>query len=221
MGTYENLKYAAVEIISNEENSNSIIRGLLRGITTEIGDEFIWTNGANGVAKAHNLKYFSIIMVTVFDGKSKVYTLFENSVVEQAQAKKLIKDIMEKSSHLSSEGQLLLDTSKFEDVPNELAELNDTKIMQNYTNSCNKQCDKKNETKIINYYNMNAEPFFFKRKTKKPTKKALENLRNKLDMIINNEYKYKPPAVKNEFEKETHVVKAEHTVIESNMYLYD
>lgn len=213
----EKLKYAIVELIADKGRASTIDCGLLRGIgkDKESDDEFMWAVTPKKVVRGFSLAYYNILSVVTFDGHTKVYTFFMADEDEQKEARKIAERAYEGLKDLAlPEGERLLDVSKFENVPedfNKLSIVSNITTPTQHTGAATGQgkkdwygkghscCGYTTPTYVAN---TDPTPFSWKRKTKKPTKKALEELREKLDMIAKREYKFAPRAIKGEKEKE-------------------
>lgn len=212
----EKLKYAIVELIAEKGRAPTIECGLLRGIGEDKeGDDFLWMVTNRKVARGCSLAYYNILSVVTFDGRAKVYTFFMADEDEQKEARKVAEGAYEGLKDLASvEGTELLDVSKFQNVPEDFGKLNIVSNVrsaaQQHTGTPTGQgqkdwygkgssCNFTNPTYTVD---TDPKPFSWKRKTKKPTKNALEALREKLDLIAKREYKFAPRVIKGEEEEE-------------------
>lgn len=209
----EKLKYAIVELIAEKGRASTIECGLLRGIGEDKeGDDFLWMVTNKKVARGCSLAYYNILSVVTFDGRAKVYTFFMADEDEQKEARKVAEGAYEGLKDLASvEGTELLDISKFQDVPKDFDKLNIVSNVgsaaQQYTGTPTGQGQKdwygkgSHSNFTTPTYTADPTPFSWKRKTRKPTKKALEALREKLDLIAKREYEFAPRTIKGEKKK--------------------
>lgn len=202
--TNEELKYAIVELIANKGRGTSIDCGLLRGIGRDDKDDFLWLVTDKKVSRACNLTYFNILSIVVFDGIAKRYKFFMADEDEQIEARKSIERAYEGLKKLAlPENATLLDVSKFQEVPENFGKLSKISLdsCANRTGAPTKQTDnhdwygKGSNSNNFSHVKSDPEPFFWKRKSRKPTKKALEILREKLDLIAKREYEFMPCAI--------------------------
>lgn len=203
------LKYAIVELIADKGRAQNIEGGLLRGIGKDAGDNFLWLVTSKKVSRACSLAYYNILSVVTFDGFTKTYTFFMADEDEQAEARKVTEEAYDGLKELAlPENAVLLDVSKFEEVPENFGRLSTVHSSAAASSighqtgaastNMNDWYGKQHNTDTQSYVHNDPEPFSWKRKTRKPTKKALEALRNKLDLIAKREYEVAMRAIKGE-----------------------
>lgn len=208
----DKLKYAIVELIAEKGQADSIECGLLRGI----GDNFLWTATQNKVSRTFNLDYFNILSVVTYDGTKKTYMFFMADKDEQEEAKSVVEQVYKQLKSLAlPEGGTLLDVSKFVDVPTDFGRVtkSHTHTTQNTSDITSAQCQKdwtnhhstpsraNTSSSIANDWNKEPEPYYWKRKSRKPTAKVLEKMRETILLVAKREYEYNPPTIKGEKKK--------------------
>jgi hypothetical protein len=215
----ENLKYAIVELIAEKGAAESVECCLLRGISGDVDGNFLWAVTNKKTSRSYNLDYFNILSLATYDGITKKFYFFMADKDEQDQAKKLVEQAYEcLKKKAAAEGTTLLDVSKFESVPDNFDKIDrGSKRIASPTHSQTgapsvggQDYYNKNRTagfhtaadsKYDDYWNRDPEPFFWKRKTRKPTKKALEKMREAIQRIAKGEYEFEPKAIKGEKEE--------------------
>ncbi len=213
----EQTDYAVVELVGEKGGANSIEKGLLRGINEEGGESFLWLVTEKKISRAINLADVNILSVETFDGLTRAYTFFMADEDEQKYARKLAEETFESLKKLAlPAGGLMLDVSKFKNVPEDFGKptaMSAAKKTNLVGTASQKPAGTVGDSWYGNqqrkpagytsnsYYNTDPEPCAWKRKSRKPTKKALEKLRGKLDLLAKKELKYTMPVVKTEKEE--------------------
>lgn len=197
------LKYAIVELIGDKGKADEIQCGLLRGIGEQDNDKFMWLVTGKKVVRGCSLDHYNILSIVTFDGLTKTYTFFMADDDEQAEAFEVVEAAYEDLKGIALvEGGTLLDVSKFEDVPEDFGKITSTPKQQSVSKFPAKSPT--NTTSGVNRYyndfNRDPEPYPWKRKTKKPTKKTLEALRTKLALIAKKEYEFTACEIKGEID---------------------
>lgn len=205
------LKYAIVEIVSKTGSSGQIQIGLFKGLQKFDADNFLWLETGKNVSRAFNMTEHNVLSLETYDGFSRRYTYFLAEEHDQIEAKKRLEDAFTALSRIAlKKDGLLLDVSKFESVPADFAKspgkLPNTSAPRTGTATASaagppgNTNHKTSHSYGTGYTTAKPEPFAWKRSTRKPTKRALEILREKLDAIAKGEYEAKLPRIKSESE---------------------
>lgn len=211
------LKYAIVELVGEKASTENIECGLLRGLGEQDGDNFVWLITGKKIARGYNMAYYNILSVVIFDGITKTYTFFMADEDEQKEALKAVEEAYEGLKEIAlTEGGTLLDVSKFKYVPDDFGKINSIPKHQEASSSStgnasrdtglkkpsNDWYGQNNQGIINNTYSREPEAHTWKRTTRKPTKKTLEKLRDKLALIAKREYEFKLLEIKGDAEAE-------------------
>jgi len=219
------LKYAIVELIADNGKSNKIECGLLRGIGEVDGAKILWLVTGKNIVRGQSLKYYNVLSVTTFDGLTKTYCFFMADDDEQKDAiEEIVKAYENLKTIAAEEGTDLLDVSKFECVPDDFGKISSLPKKQTSTSSVgtnhitgaathkpavNNHLDRDyysrnyaaGGTGYNDNWNADPTPFAWKRKGRKPTKKALELMRSKILELSAGKYEFKALPVKGEVER--------------------
>lgn len=206
----KNLKYAIVEIVSKNGSSGQIQIGLFKGTQKFDTDDFLWLETGKNVSRAFNMAEHNVLSLETYDGFARLYAYFLAEEYDQREAKKRLENAFTALSRIAlKKDGLLLDANKFESVPADFAKspgkLPNTNAQRTGTATASAAAGplgntnhKTSHSYGTGYTTAKPEPFAWKRSTRKPTKRALEILREKLDAIAKGEYEAKLPRIKSE-----------------------
>lgn len=201
------LKYAIAEVVTKKGSNNNIQRGLFRGLQKFDTDDFLWLETGKDNFRAFNMEEHNVLSLEIYDGFSRLYTYFLADERDQKEAKKRLEEAFSALSEIAlKEEGLLLDTSKFESVPEDFGRspgklpntASASKTGAATASAATTGAARTTTTGYGTYSTPKPEPCSWKRSTRKPTKRALEILREKLDAIAKGEYETKLPSIKSE-----------------------
>jgi len=223
----ENLDYGIVELVGEKGNADSIERGLFRGVENEMasGDQFLWIVTKQDVARAFNLKHFTILSIEVSDGPTRIFTFFMADANDQKMARDLALSVFEKLKRIAlpnNDEKGLLDVTLFKNVPMNYDTITPkpsvTKpIHLPIPNTLGDtsgiyRCPTRTVSGFVETTAKEPEPCVLKRKTKRPTESALKKMCDKLDLIAKGEFQSKLPAIKSEVEESKTKITSENSV---------
>lgn len=207
---HEKLRYCVIELVKERGSAKDIEKGLFKGLVEESGINFLWIKTPSTVVRGCNLEYYNVLSVEVYDGVIKALTFFKAEEDEQRKAEGLINEIFKCFEDMRlEEDHRLIDVDKYSDIPecfgkntgrtaNKPARTIHTSDVQTFHKQGNNTGTATSVNNNKHFVKNSPEACFFKRKGRKPTKKMLEELDKKLDLIMEGEYNPEFPEIKND-----------------------
>jgi hypothetical protein len=236
------VKYVTVELLMKDaietaqvwqDQKDKVIFGLLKGVEKKIvaagsGEEvFTLVSLPDKSTKLCNLDVFNILSLEVYDGVERDITFFRSSNEDQNSALQMVEEIvliLTEAKRMVGDSELI-DVSTFTELPKDF--------------STSKAASPSTQTGMVKSYNQPAthhhghatthtpsythtsytkekEPTIFKRTSRKPTKAALDKMREAVLAIQAGKYEPKIPIIKDDDKEDDD--KEAHT---SKTYPYD
>lgn len=197
------IKYISVELIDKKASSNScdIITGLFKGIATlknnNIIQSFILLSGRKeDTVEIYNITYYNVMSLVVLGEDTKASTYFTISDEDQRSAQEGLENLVDelvKESRMLEFDPDIIDITTYSDIPDEINKTCKIPYKNNIGFNSN-QISNNNSTPYVQKV---PEPTVIKRtKTKKPTKKELSILLEKIKAIRDGSFTMTLPETK-------------------------
>jgi len=222
------IKYVVIEMIKSDETkllSSSIVTGLFKGLRVEdmagsvtVGDKkeqlFILIEDKDKALLAKAIDYYNIMSFEVYDGTTKVLSFYRASKEDQDkafdQAAQIINELHAAQRTLTADDSII-DTSTYSSIPT----IYGTGIINKSTagtQASSKFQGAGDRSTIHTQHNnkrwvrKDPEPFLIKRTGKKPSKAAMDAMREKVVQLASGDYTVTLPEIEGDDEDEPETI---------------
>lgn len=216
------IKYVLVEMIRSNETkllSSSIIVGLFKGLRSENmataekekkEQLFILLEDKNKALRALALEYYNIMSLEVYDGATRVLSFYRASTEDQAlafdQAAQIINELHEAQRTLAAD-ENVIDIATYSTIPSVYGTDDINKSPGTQTSSMFQGARSKDvihhHRNTQSWQKKDPEPCLIKRTGKKPTKAAMDAMRDKVVQLNSGDYTVTLPEIEDDDDEES------------------
>jgi hypothetical protein len=213
--------YAIAEL-TMKDGSNTIECGLFMGlqakdeagkiVSLKDGNKkaesfYLWLHmEEDEKTRVYSMDHFNILSLETYNGVSRTVIYFMDTNYDQSEALKIAAGIIKDMSYMATKDPDIINVKKFTDVPVNYKSAREGVSsgapspgfysQYNKTHAGSRNTAGFRGTGSSTTIKKDPEPTLFKRTARRPSKKSLEKLRAKLDLIAKRDYDQKLPRIK-------------------------
>lgn len=226
------IKYVLIEMIENDiskMSGDSIIAGMFKGIRVYQPPKedmlILIEDRKEEVIHLLNIAKYNILSLQRFDGYTKIIHCFRATKEDQESAISIISDMIKElndADRTIDSDDNIIDTSTYASIPDDTTIIKQCTGAKNYArnnNTVHRPAHRCDNTKNVTVVPKEMQPKHFKR-TKKPSKVALDKMQKKIEEIRIGTYQVKLPVIKGD---DIEVAGAKNSTVnrdDRNFYMY-